>query len=128
MITQTQDPPELVNIIQVCKAVPVEVSKPHIVVNSQVPIDEEHPVVAELLGLGYELELCIQAAELNRADATAAQEYLMDVGEKEELSKGVLVGSSVLHGDTEMPLEKPAFEQQESRELTTCTQRCVTFV
>ena len=123
--TQLQGPPELMEGTPVHKAEPVKASKPHIILRSQVPVDEEHPVVIELLDLGYELEQCIRAAELHPEDATAAQEYLMDVGEKGNLFKGVLMESSPLHAETEMPLEKPAFEQQENSKSTFHEERYV---
>ena len=125
MITQLQEPPRAREGIQVHKAEALKNSKSHIVVRSQVPVDEEHPIVIELLGLGYELEQCIQAAELHPKDATAAQEYLIDVGEKGDLFSGVLMESNINYADTEMPLEKPAFEQQDSSELTSFKERCV---
>ena len=119
-----QEPPEPMEEVQVHKAVPMKTSKPHIIVKSQVPIDEEHPVVAELLSLGYELEQSIQAAALHPEDVTAAQEYLMDTEEKGDLFKDVLMESSTLHTDTEMSSEKLAAEQ-ESSSFAFYSERCV---
>ena len=62
-----------------------EDSRTAALVKELVPIDEHHPVVQDLLSLDYELEHCLQAAELFPDDATQAQEYLMDIGEKGEL-------------------------------------------
>ena len=58
-------------------------------------------------------------------DATAAQDYLIDVGTGGELFKGVLMESKTLQADIKMPLEEPAFEQQESGESTSSEERCV---
>ena len=120
-----QEPPEPMEGIQVRKAVPLKTSKPHVVVKLQVPVDEEHPVVVQLLILGYELEQCIQAAELYPDDATAAQEYLLDMGEKGDLFNDVPLKSHTLHTDTEMPLEMPAVEQQGSSDFTSYNERYV---
>lgn len=55
-----------------------------------IPIDENHPVVKELLEMDYELEQCLEAAECFPDDATQALEYLMDTG-----GKGKLFASSI---------------------------------
>ena len=124
-MAQPQERPELMQEIQAHKAKPMKARKTRVVVKSQAPVDEDHPVVIELLDLGYELEKCIEAAELYPEDATAAQDYLMEIGEKGELFKGVLIESGTLYDDTKMPLEKPTFEQQESSESTVCEERCI---
>ena len=50
-----------------------------------VPIDLDHPVVKELLGMGYEPERCLEAAVRFPDDVTQAHEYLVDSGEKGQL-------------------------------------------
>lgn len=45
--------------------------------NPELPIDEHHPVVKELLILDYSLDQCLEAAEKYPKDIVAALEYLM---------------------------------------------------
>ena len=50
-----------------------------------IPIDLNHPVVKELLDMGYELERCLEAAARFPDDVTRAHEYLIESGDKGEL-------------------------------------------
>ena len=122
---QLQETPGIINIPQVHEAKPVKAHTPNILIKAQVPVDEQHPVVNELLGLGYELEECIQAVELFPEDSVAAQEYLLEIGEKGELFKGLLKDNSTGHTDIGTSFKKLSLEQQESSESGTHGERCV---
>lgn len=97
----------------------------HVLVKAQVPVAEQHPVVLELLGMGYEKEQCIEAAELHPQDAAAAQEYLIEIAEKGELFKDSVVDCNIIHGDVAKRFEKPGSTQKESTKLGTCEERYV---
>ena len=125
MMANRKEAPEHLEGIRVHKTLPMKTSKCEIVEKLQVPIDEEHPVVVELMSLGYQLEQCIQAAELHSEDATAAQEYLMDMGENGDPFKDMLMESSTLQTDTDFPWEMAAAEQEESSDFTSYNERCI---
>ena len=125
MLWLQQETPNVVDIPQVHETEPAKEQMPSILTKAQVPVDEQHPVVIELAGLGYTLEECIEAAEKFPEDAIAAQEYLMEIGEKGELFKGSLKNSNTSHADNIVSSTKFGLEQQESSESRTYDERCV---
>lgn len=122
---EPEEQPELMRTLSEGKADPLNASLLHVLVKEQVPVHVQHPVVMELLGIGYELEKCIEAAEHHPEDAAAALEYLMEIGEEREILDDSLMDSNSMHSDDAMLFENPAFEQKESIKSGTCCKRYV---
>ena len=80
----------------------------------QIPIDENHPVVKELMETGFSLEECKTAAERYPDNTQKAMEYIMEDSEK--LSE--LFPRSISHDfiveDRGMALEEERYDRQQS--------------
>ena len=83
-------------------------------VKEQIPIDENHPVVRELMQAGFSLDECKTAAEQYPDNTQKAMEYIM--GESEELSE--LFPRSISHDfvakDRGMALEEGGYYRRQS--------------
>ena len=87
---------------------------PKVTIREQIPIDENHPVVKELMKAGFFLEECKTAAELYPDNTQKAMEYIME--DSEEFSE--LFPRSTSHDliieDSGMALEEERYNRQQS--------------
>ena len=56
-----------------------------VIVRKRITIDEHHPVVKQLIKLGYPMEQCLQAAQRHPDDSHAANDYLMQNEEQSDM-------------------------------------------
>ena len=87
---------------------------PKVTIKEQIPIDENHPVVRELMQAGFSLEECKTAAERYPNNTQKAMEYIME--DSEEFSG--LFPRSTSHDfvveDRGMALEEGRYDRQQS--------------
>ena len=56
-----------------------------VIVRKHITVDEHHPVVGEMIKLGYPLEQCLLAAQQHPDDSHAAHRYLMENEEQSDM-------------------------------------------